>query len=511
MDSPITRRTLVKGGISAAASLALPQLAAASPLASGGDYGLSPTTAARSNPHAVEAAASVMSTVAEYMKDAQTRPLPAEAAEHTRLHILDTFAAMVSGSALAPGKAALDFIRAYRGESGSKSDGASTVVASTMRATPIEAALANAVMAHADETDDSHAPSQSHPGCAIVPAAFATCERFATDGGRFMRAVALGYDVGTRLNMSLHVSNFEVGNHQSSHAFGGIWGASAAAGCAASLSLKQLPWLLAYAADQSSGLTVWQRDTDHIQKAFAFAGMGARNGVTAALVVHAGWTGVDDVFTGKYNFFNTYGPNADLGVLADQLGIRYEVIRTNIKKWTVGSPIQAPLDALEAMRAKHPFDANQVQKVVVRSATSEAKLVDNREMPDICMQHMIAVMLLDKTATFASAHDKARMQAPDVLRQRAKVTLIGDEELERLLPTRVATVEVTLVDGTVLRERVEAVRGTAQNPMTADEITRKARDLMAPILGADKTSRLIGKLLALDSVRDVKELAPLLA
>jgi 2-methylcitrate dehydratase PrpD len=162
------------------------------------------------------------------------------------------------------------------------------------------------------------------------------------------------------------------------------------------------------------------------------------------------------------------------------------------------------------MRAKHPFDASQVQKVVIHSATSEAKLVDNREMPDICMQHMIAVMLLDKTATFASAHDKARMQSPDVLKQRAKVTLIGDEELERLLPKRVATVAVTLVDGTTLHERVEAVRGTAQNPMTSAEITKKARDLMSPILGADKTSRLIGKLLALESVRDVRELAPLL-
>ncbi|HEY4133474.1 MAG TPA: MmgE/PrpD family protein [Gemmatimonadaceae bacterium] len=499
MDSSISRRTLVKGGLTAAAGLALPQLA--------GALGPDHEAVARWN----KSAEGVMTSLATYMKDAQTRALPAEAAEHTRLHILDTFAAIVSGSALPPGKAALDFVRAYSGNAKTTTTGASTIVASKMRSGPIEAALANAVMAHADETDDSHAPSQSHPGCAIVPAALATCERFATDGARFMRSVALGYDVGTRMNMALHVSNFEVANHQSSHAFGGIWGASAAAGCAAGLSLTQLPWLVAYAADQSSGLTVWQRDTDHIQKAFAFAGVGARNGVTAALVVHAGWTGVDDVFTGQYNFFNTYGPNADLDVLVDKLGVRYEVVRTNIKKWTVGSPIQAPLDALEAMRAKHPFEASQVRKVVIRSATSEAKLVDNRDMPDICMQYMIAVMLLDKTATFASAHDKARMQAPDVQRERAKVTLIGDEELERLLPKRVAVVDVTLADGTTLTERVEAVRGTAQNPMTREEIVGKARDLMAPILGAAKTTRLIDKLMTLDTVPDVRELAPLLA
>lgn len=276
------------------------------------------------------------------------------------------------------------------------------------------------------------------------------------------------------------------------------------------MSLKQLPWLLAYAADQSSGPTVWQRDGDHIQKAFAFAGVGARNGVTSAMVVHAGWTGVDDVFTGSYNFFNTYKPGASIDGLIDGLGARFEVVRTNIKKWTVGSPIQAPLDALETMRKTRRFSADQVKAVVVHSATSEAGLVDNRDMPDICMQHMIAVMLLDGTASFASAHDKARMQDPRVLRERAKVMLIRDEELEKLLPKRVAVVDVTFTDGTTAMERVEAVRGTAQNPMTREEVVSKARELMTPVLGASKTDRLIEVVFAIETVRDVRELRPLL-
>jgi 2-methylcitrate dehydratase PrpD len=219
---------------------------------------------------------------------------------------------------------------------------------------------------------------------------------------------------------------------------------------------------------------------------------------------------VDDVLTGQYNFLLAYAPGADLAPMIEKLGERYEVTRTNIKKWTVGSPIQAPLDALEIMRKKHPFEADQVRRVVVRVATSEAGLVDNRDMPDISMQHMIAVMLLDKTASFASAHDKPRMQDAAVLRQRAKVTLVRDAELEKLLPKRVAIVEVTLADGTMLTERVDAVRGTAQNPMTREEIVAKARDLMAPVLGASTTTRLVDKVLALESVRDIRELRPLL-
>jgi len=131
-------------------------------------------------------------------------------------------------------------------------------------------------------------------------------------------------------------------------------------------------------------------------------------------------------------------------------------------------------------------------------------------MPDISLQHMVAVMLLDKTASFAAAHDKPRMQDAAILRQRAKVELISDTELDKLHPMRVSIVEVTLADGTKLTERVEAVRGTAENPMTREEVITKARELTTPLLGTDKSAKLIQKILALDSVKDVRELRPLL-
>src|SRR5207344_1165345 len=148
--------------------------------------------------------------------------------------------------------------------------------------------------------------------------------------------------------------------------------------------------------------------------------------------------------SGADNFLMAFAPTADPALLADRLGERYAVTETNIKKWTVGSPIQAPLDAIENLRKRRPFEADQVQTVVVRVATSEARTVNGREMPDICLQHMVAVMLIDKTASFEAAHDKPRMQDAAILRQRAKVQLVPDEELERLYPRREAIVEITL-------------------------------------------------------------------
>jgi 2-methylcitrate dehydratase PrpD len=119
-------------------------------------------------------------------------------------------------------------------------------------------------------------------------------------------------------------------------------------------------------------------------------------------------------------------------------------------------------------------------------------------------------MLIDKTASFHAAHDKPRMQDAAVLRQRSKVSYVPDPALTALLPARVAVVAITLNDGRQLIERVGAVRGTVRNPMTRSEVVDKARDLIAPVLGTGTTQKLIDTLLAIEAVRNVRALRPLL-
>jgi 2-methylcitrate dehydratase PrpD len=278
----------------------------------------------------------------------------------------------------------------------------------------------------------------------------------------------------------------------------------------AGLNAQQMRWLLSYTAQSASGLASWQRDTQHIEKSFDFGGMPARNGITAALLVQAGGTALDDIFSGADNFLEAFKPMNDPAMLVDALGERYEIMRTDVKKWTVGAPIQAPLDALENLMKKNRFAADSVQKLTVKVAADEATIVDNREIPDISIQHLMAVMLVDGTVSFKTAHDEARMKDPAVLKHRAKVQLVHDTELEKLMPKRVAVVEVTLADGKTLAERVETVRGTAGNPMTREEMIAKARDLCVPVLGAAKFQQLSDKIFALETVKNVTELRPLL-
>ncbi len=442
-----------------------------------------------------------MRKLSSYMSEARNAALPDKVLEQTKHHVLDTFAAMISGSELPPGRMALKFAREYGGS------GACTVVASDVLLGPIEAAIANGELAHSDETDDDYTGGGAHPGSAVVPATLAIGDKAGISGAHFVRAVTLGYDVGMRAFQTVGTG----GVLKDTHVLVGTFGASAAAGCAFGFNEQQMRWLLDYAAQQGgAGVASWRRDTDHIEKGFVFGGSSARNGVNAALAVSLGWTGVNDVLAGPDNFVASYNPKGDPMKMADGLGERYEVTQTTLKRWTTGGPIQSPLDALQLILKKHPFEADQVKQVVVRTATSAAYTVNNREMPDICLQHMVAVMIIDKNASFKAAHDKARMQDPEILKVRAKVQLIGDDELEKLIPKRVAIVEVTLNDGTMLKERVDAVRGTPENPMSREEVVSKARDLIVPVLGATKCDALIEKLLALETVKDVRELRPLL-
>jgi 2-methylcitrate dehydratase PrpD len=472
--------------------------------------GVAASEASASQAEAAHGVGSIMDKLSSYMSEAAERALPDEVVEKAKHHVLDTLAAMISGSEIGPGRAAIEFVRAYGGKE------VATVVSSNIVCGPIEAALANGVLAHADETDDSHGPSRSHPGVSVVPAALASGEQFGISGNHFLRAVTLGYDVGPRVTMSMGGPSYQAATHRSTHGTVAAFAAGAAAGCAASLGAQQMRLLLDYSAQQTSGIGAWSRDADHMEKAFLFGGKPAAGAVTAAMLIRSGWTGVDDIFSGPDNFFEALAPRENGVVkaapsqLVEKLGERYEITRTNIKKWTVGSPIQAPLDALAIFFKQRSFTADDVRKVVVRIASDEANTVSNSDMPDICAEHMVAVMLLDKTVTFRSAHDKARMKDPAVLRQRAKVEIVADPRIDARRPRREAIVELTLTDGTQMSEWVHDVRGTAENPMPRDEVVAKARDLITPVLGTANCSALVDKVLALEGVKDIRDLRPAL-
>jgi 2-methylcitrate dehydratase PrpD len=198
-------------------------------------YGMVGVSAALALPPSARSQASdVMARLSAYMSKAGNRPIPDRAMAEAKHHVLDTLAAMISGSELLPGRQALQFARVYGGQ------GAATIVASNLLCGPIEAAIVNGALAQADEIDDNYSAGGAHPGCAVVPDALALGEQFGIDGSRFLRAVTLGYDIGMRATKTILGRTVL----RDTHNIVGSFGASAAAGCVADLNAQQMRWLL---------------------------------------------------------------------------------------------------------------------------------------------------------------------------------------------------------------------------------------------------------------------------
>jgi len=441
--------------------------------------------------------------LSEYIAAAAGRALPPAVAAKTRHHVIDTLAAILSGSHLRPGKLAAAYVARLGGAKEATVIGATLVVPAEL------AALANGMAGHADETDDSHLGGRFHPGCGIIPAALAVAEQQDRGGAEFLRAVALGYDVGARLNMSLGYATPSAATH-STHSLGAAFGAAAAAAALLRFDPARVRHVLSYAAQQASGVPIWHRDSEHVEKAFDFGGMGARNGVAGALMVAAGMSGVDDAFSGTGNFFAAFAHKPQPAALTHELGQRFEIMAASIKKWCVGSPIQAVLDATTALIAGHRIKADDARRIVITMPHDRMHIVDNRSIPDICVQYLTALAIVDGTVGFAAAHDEDRMKDPAVQAVRSRITLVPSEELTAAVPARQAIVEIELPDGRKVRHHAKAVRGTPDNPMTTKEIEDKALDLAAPIIGQARAGRLVAAVRDLETLGSMRELRPLL-
>jgi len=239
--------------------------------------------------------------LATYIAGALDCPVPHDAVEKTKHHLLDSVAAIISGSRLPAGAVAIPFTRAQGGTE------EATVCGADFRTTAINAAMANGMSAHADETDDTHQRGRLHPGATMIPVALAMAERQDRGGEALLRAIALGYDIGVRVNLALG-PKFLLDAGHSTHSVGAQFGGTATAAALANLTPLQTQHALSYCAQQASGCPYYIRDKSHVEKAFDFNAMPARNAVSSVVMVEHGFTGVDDPFNSPYGFFSIYSP-----------------------------------------------------------------------------------------------------------------------------------------------------------------------------------------------------------
>jgi 2-methylcitrate dehydratase PrpD len=421
--------------------------------------------------------------VAEYVARIAYGDLPLEVVRKAKLHILDSLGAMVMGNPMEIGRAIVQFGK------GGVSRPESSVIGADYKTDAVTAALVNGTLCHADEVDDTNYAIPMHLGCASVPAALAVGEREAASGAEFVNAVVLGYDIAARLVASLDLVESRRRGH-TQMGIGACFGSVAVACKLLRLDAQCVISALGMAGQQASGTYAFFHEPRHMAKALEF-GIGARNGVTAALLAQLGIQGAPEVFEGPGNVLSAFaGEKSEPQRMTERLGDYHHVSDAHIKKYPVGMPIQAPLEALSQLIERHRINASRIVRITVRMAESMAWVVRNRAIENISIETVLAKA--------ACANDKEA-----AARFKERIAIVGDESQKNV---RLATVEIETADGEKRAMTLEA----KDIPFPPEAIEEKFLGLASPVLGADQSNHVVECVRSLDQLPDIRQLGDLL-
>ena len=437
-------------------------------------------------------------SLAEFVISAKSGALPQWTLHEAKRALINYLAVALSASVQEP---AAIIVAWAAGEGGQPR---ATVHGRGLRTSPGNAALLNGYLAHIQDYDDTHLPSVLHPSAPVWPAVFAAAEDVGLTGRETLAAFVLGAEVACRIAMSIHPSHYGAGWHITGTA--GVFGAAAGAGRVLGLDAQQMTWALATGGTQASGV----REMFGSMGKAMHAGKAAANGLQAAQLSKAGFTGADDILDGRRGFWAVLSPNGHSEeALLGGLGERWELRQNGLKPYAngiVSHPIQ---DAVISLRNAHNLTPERVAAITARVHPLVLELMDRPEPRwglegKFSFQHCAAAALVDGAGHEAQFTD-ARVTDPTIASLRSRVSAavdptVGEDEVY---------LTIALTDGTNLETHVEHATGTPANPMTDEALETKFRTLAGEVLGGDQAERLLTAAWALDEAPNVGDVASL--
>ena len=355
--------------------------------------GALPPTEARGEPL-------VTQPLSRYIAASATAELPEDVRELGKRHILDTLAAMVACRNLEAAVLARRYAAAQSG------GGRFTILGTRERASLVDAVFASAVTGHAAEINDFSPSSYTQPGPPVLSTALLLGAARRSSGKALLNAVVTGYELTCRMPKALGIRNLRDGIGLASHGVGPVFGAAAAAASIMNMREDRIPDLLSYCAQQASGSWQWLLDVEHLEKAFVFAGMPARNGLQAALLVETGFTGVRDCLDvpGGWmmsGMFTQPGSDINRTYLIEDLGRRFEMPLVAYKRYPTGGPAQASVEGM--LQLARRLDRAQIDRVHI-AMPGRAFAFATAAMPALNLPYLCAIIILDGRLDFPAAH-----------------------------------------------------------------------------------------------------------
>ena len=433
--------------------------------------------------------------------------IPSEVIEKAKLCLLDTMGCCIYGSALPPVQKLIDMVM----EEGARL--VSSIIGTSQRTAPAQAALVNATAAHAFQLDEVHAGATLHPGSVVIPATLALTEAREASGEAFLTAMIAGYEVGIRVGLATGGRMFKRGYHNQGTT--GTIAAAAAAAWVLRLDAPATMHALGLAASQSAGLMAVQEGAN--AKGF-HSGRASQSGVYAALLAKAGYTGIEHVLDVDYGgFYSTLVDSYDREKLTEDLGTRWETLKVGFKSSPASNGSITAMHTLKRIMRKHALAAEDIERVsaVVSTNTLEhcgwdfdpaaSKGVLAAQMN---LRYGLAVMALDGEATPAQ-YAESRIGSRDVAEFLPKIVVRASEAYDADAALRLAcTLEVRTRTGQTCSDETLYRPGGLEDPMSAEEIERKFMSLASEIVSAERAAQCMTHIKRLEQEPRASIIAP---
>jgi 2-methylcitrate dehydratase PrpD len=436
------------------------------------------------------------SSLAKFVAEVEHHQIPEPVIHAARRALVDHIGVTVAGSTdEATG-------RARRAIAASENGSGATVVGAQMRTSPPFAAFLNAFASHVLDLDDVYNPPGTtvHGSCSVWPAILAVADTRPVTGREALASFAVGFEVETRVGLAAGQTHYDAGWHVTGTS--GHVGAAAAAARTMGLDGQQVEHAIAAGATQAAGLRIMSgSDLKSMHP-----GKAAMDGVLAATLAGQGLTASPKALEGDFGYLAVMSDDPAPDRINSGLGQTWNLTANGYKLYPSGSLTHPMIDGVIALVAENGVAPAEVTVIDVRVAPPAARFTDVPR-PTTSMQAKFslrhcaaAAVVFRRVGTEELAEDV--LVRPDVVELRDRVKVVADPALGK----QDADVEITLASGRTLATQVRGNRGTPAAPLDDDELGAKFRELVGPVLGPERTERLLATCWELDDLPDVSTL-----
>lgn len=447
--------------------------------------------------------------LAKFCKETTYESLPKDVVKLAKQTILDTMGCAIGTHHDEPEKPAVinKVVKDF------KTPGEATVICGKMKAAAPFAAFANGVICHGIDFDDTHGEALTHTSAVIVPAALASAEVAKKGGKDLIVSFVLGFEIGVRVGMTVMPSHYEYWHSTATNC---TFGAAAAAGKNYGFSEEQYINAFGFSGTQAAGLLTYLKFGDYT-KSFN-PGKSAFNGILSAIMVQAGGTAPPNMIENPKGYTGAYSKSPALEKLTRGLDggpMVWELLNNMIKPFPSLAASHTPMDVTLKLVTENDIKPQDIVRIVNKTYNTVKSHFSNYEPINVMaarlsVPYCIAVCAAKRNGGLDAFHPETIFD-PVVQEMLKKVEIVADPELHKLYPEKFpSNIEIYTKDGKVYKGEMYYAKGSRNNPFSDEEINNKFSGLSVPVIGKERTEKVITMMENLESVDDITKLTLLL-